>query len=117
MAAKSNPRNAETYFQILIRTWITDKSAHGDPTQTRIRRDCARGCAAWPYASVEEYLEQAVTMLHRQEVWLAAHRDEIGAKIEEGWASAQRGEVFTPEQVQEEMRAKKQAWIEKQRTA
>ena len=56
-------------------------------------------------------------MLHRQEVWLAAHRDEIGAKIEEGWASAQRGEVFTPEQVQEEMRAKKQAWIEKQRTA
>jgi Arc/MetJ-type ribon-helix-helix transcriptional regulator len=78
-----------------------------------VREDVQRG----PYASVEEYLEQAVTMLHRQEVWLAAHRDEIGDKIEEGWASAQRGEVFTPEQVQEEMRAKKQAWIEKQRTA
>jgi len=77
-----------------------------------VREDVQRG----PYASVEEYLEQAVTMLHEQEVWLAAHRDEIAAKIEEGWASAQRGEVFTPEQVQEEMRAKKQAWIEKQRT-
>jgi Arc/MetJ-type ribon-helix-helix transcriptional regulator len=45
-----------------------------------VREDVQRG----PYASVEEYLEQAVTMLHRQEVWLAAHRDEIGGQNRRG---------------------------------
>ena len=32
-------------------------------------------------------------MLHEQESWLAAHRAEIPARIDEGHASAQRGEL------------------------
>jgi len=78
-----------------------------------VRKDVQRG----PYNSVDEYLERAVTMLHEHEDWLADHREEIAAQIEEGWASAQRGELLTPEQVREEMQAMKKAWIEKQRTA
>ncbi len=78
-----------------------------------VREDVQRG----PYTSVDEYLERAVTMLHEQESWMAAHREEIAAQIEEGWASAQRGELLSPEQVREEMQTMKQAWIEKQRTA
>lgn len=45
--------------------------------------------------------------------WLAAHRYEIAAKIEEGLASAERGELLTEEQVREWMRQEKRAWIEK----
>ena len=78
-----------------------------------VREDVERG----PYGSVEEYLEQAVTMLHQQEIWLAAHRDEISARIEEGLASAERGELADAEEVQARMRARKQEWAEKQHSS
>ena len=37
--------------------------------------------------NVDEYLERAVTMLHTQERWLVAHREEIAARIEAELAS------------------------------
>jgi putative addiction module CopG family antidote len=57
-----------------------------------IKQDVERG----PYETVDEFVEQAVSMLHEQEAWLAAHRAEIQTKIAEGWASAQRGELLSP---------------------
>lgn len=45
-----------------------------------IRQDVQRG----PYQTVDEFVEHAVSMLHEQETWLALHRAEIQAKIEEG---------------------------------
>jgi putative addiction module CopG family antidote len=60
-----------------------------------IRQDVQRGA----YQTVDEYIEHAVAMLHEQEAWLAAHRAEIESKIDEGYASAQRGELLEPEEV------------------
>jgi antitoxin ParD1/3/4 len=77
-----------------------------------IREDVRRG----PYTSADEYLERAVTMLHEQENWLAAHRDEIAARIEEGLASVERGELADAEQVQARMRTRKQEWAEKRKS-
>jgi Arc/MetJ-type ribon-helix-helix transcriptional regulator len=45
-----------------------------------------------PYRTVDEFLEQAVRLLHEQEDWLAAHRAAIAKLVEAGWASAARGE-------------------------
>ena len=50
------------------------------------KQDVQRGS----YESVDEFVEQAVSMLHEQEAWLAANRAEIQKKIAEGYASAQR---------------------------
>lgn len=42
------------------------------------------------YQSVDEFVEHAVSMLHEQEAWLAENREEIRAKIAEGYAEARR---------------------------
>ena len=59
------------------------------------------------YGSVEEYVETAVMLLHSQEGWLAAHREEIAAQIEEGWQAAKRGEVINAEQLRTELHRRK----------
>ncbi len=66
-----------------------------------IRQDVQRGA----YQTVDEYIEHAVAMLHEQEAWLAAHHAEIEAKIEEGYAAAQRGELLQPEEVRSRLNA------------
>ena len=60
-----------------------------------IKQDVQRG----PYESADEFVEQAVSMLHEQEAWLAANRAEIQTKIAEGYAYAQRGELMGPDEV------------------
>lgn len=59
-----------------------------------IKRDVRRGA----YETVDEFVEHAVSMLHEQEAWLEANRSDIQAKIAEGYASAQRGELFGPDE-------------------
>ena len=77
-----------------------------------IQKDVERG----PYQSADEFVEQAVQMLHEQEQWLADNHADIAAKIEEGYASAQRGELLDPEQVRTQINERKRAWQnEKQR--
>ncbi len=44
-----------------------------------VREDVERG----PYKDADEYLERAVTMLHAQEKWLAAHRDLFATEDEQ----------------------------------
>jgi Arc/MetJ-type ribon-helix-helix transcriptional regulator len=60
-----------------------------------IKQDVQRG----PYETMDEFVEQAVSMLHEQEVWLAANRAEIQTKIGRGYAAAQRGELLGPDEV------------------
>jgi putative addiction module CopG family antidote len=55
-----------------------------------IKQDVQRG----PYQSVDEFIERGVSLLHDQEAWLAEHGSEIRAKIEQGYAAAQRGELI-----------------------
>jgi antitoxin ParD1/3/4 len=64
-----------------------------------IRQDVERGA----YQTVDEYVEHAVSILHEQEAWLAAHRAEIKSKIDEGYAAAQRGELLDPEEVRSKL--------------
>jgi len=51
-----------------------------------------------------------VQLLHGQEEWLSANRADIGAKIEEGYASAQRGELIERDQVRARMEEMKRTW-------
>ena len=55
-----------------------------------IKEDLQRG----PYQSVDEFVERAVSLLHEQETWLAAHVTDIRTKIEQGYAAAQRGKLI-----------------------
>jgi putative addiction module CopG family antidote len=71
-----------------------------------IQKDVERG----PYQSADEFVEQAVQMLHEQEQWLADNRADIAAKIEEGYASADRGDLLDAEQVRARVNERKQAW-------
>jgi antitoxin ParD1/3/4 len=68
-----------------------------------VKQDVARG----PYRSVDEFVERAVSMLHEQEAWLAANRAQIAAKIEEGYAAAQRGELIDADVVRSHLNARK----------
>jgi putative addiction module CopG family antidote len=54
-----------------------------------IKQDVQRGSCQ----NVDESVESAVSMLHEQEVGSAENRLEIAAKIDEGHASAQHGEL------------------------
>ena len=72
-----------------------------------IKQDAERG----PYKSVDEFVEQAVSLLHEQEAWLAEQGSEIRAKIEEGHAAAQRGELVDSGEARSCLEEKKRAWL------
>jgi putative addiction module CopG family antidote len=72
-----------------------------------IRQDVQRGA----YQTVDECIEHAVSMLHEQEAWLAAHHTEIEAQIDEGYSAAQRGELLEPDEVRSRLNELKQARI------
>ena len=55
-----------------------------------VKKDVERG----PYATVEQFVDEAVSMMHERELWLAQNRAAISAKIEEGFAAAERGELM-----------------------
>jgi putative addiction module CopG family antidote len=71
-----------------------------------IQKDVERG----PYQSADEFVEQAVQMLHEQEQWLADNHADIAVKIEEGYTSAERGDLLDPEQVRAQLDDRKLAW-------
>ena len=70
-----------------------------------IKQDVQRGS----YQTVDEFVERAVSMLHEQEAWLAQNRVEIAAKIDEGYAAAQRGELVEADAVRSRLSALKSA--------
>jgi len=71
-----------------------------------IQQDVERG----PYQSPDEFVEQAVQMLHEQEQWFADNRTEIEALIEQGYASSERGDLLDPEQVRGHVAEHKRTW-------
>jgi antitoxin ParD1/3/4 len=71
-----------------------------------IQQDVERG----PYQSADEFVEQAVQMLHEQEQWLADNHADIANKIKAGYASAERGELLDSEEVCAQANDRKQAW-------
>ena len=63
------------------------------------------------YASASDFVEQAVALLHEQKVWLRENRSDIAAKIEEGYASALRGDLVDGEDSMARREARKSAWM------
>jgi len=59
-----------------------------------IQEDVERGA----YQSADEFVAEAVRLLHAQEQWLAENRADIAAKIEQGFAQAERGELVDGEE-------------------
>jgi putative addiction module CopG family antidote len=70
-----------------------------------IRQDVERG----PYRTVDEFLEQAVRLLHDQEDWLAFHRATIATSVQAGREAAARGELHEATEVQAAMEERKHA--------
>ena len=52
------------------------------------------------FETVQAYLEDRLTALHENELYLREHREEISVMIEEGLEESARGELFTPEEGQ-----------------
>jgi antitoxin ParD1/3/4 len=65
-----------------------------------IQEDVERGA----YQSADEFVAQAIQMLHEQERWLAENRTDIAAKIEDGYAQAERGEMADGEEAFRQLR-------------
>jgi len=81
--------------------------------EAMIKEDVQRGV----YKSVDEFVEHAISLLHEQETWLAEHGSEIRAKIEQGFRSAQRGELIDSGEVRSKLEEKKRAWLGDKRQA
>jgi antitoxin ParD1/3/4 len=81
--------------------------------ESLVMKDVERG----PYESVEDYVAQAVTMLHEQEEHLAANHDRIRNAIEVGWAEAERGEFVSADQARCDMDAMKSKWLTEHKSA
>jgi predicted transcriptional regulator len=54
-------------------------------------------------------------MLHEREAWLAAHRSEIEAQINEGYAAARCGELLEPDEVRSRLRELLRARLSEQK--
>jgi len=65
-----------------------------------IQKDVERG----RYQSADEFVAQAVQMLHEQEQWLAENRADVVAKIEHGFAQAERGELVDGDEAFQQLR-------------
>jgi predicted transcriptional regulator len=78
-----------------------------------IERIVQQDVAAGVSGSVEEYIEQAILVHHQEQLDLAARREEISALIEEGWQSAQRGELYSEEEVRAYLEERKKEWLSK----
>ena len=72
----------------------------GPEMEALIQKDVERGA----YKSADEFVAQAVRMLHEQEQWLADNRSGIGAKIDHGFAQAQRGELVDSDEAFKQLR-------------
>jgi antitoxin ParD1/3/4 len=76
---------------------------HSDPGSVRLTPEQLRfveeQVRAGLYQSPTEAVREGLRMLEERERFIAAHRDEIRSKIEEGAAAAERGELLDGESV------------------
>ncbi len=80
-------------------------------TEALIQEDLQRG----PYRTVEEFVEQAVRMLHEEESLWASEKQEIHEKIERAVGQFERGEYLTLEETRAKIQEYKAAWIAENR--
>jgi Arc/MetJ-type ribon-helix-helix transcriptional regulator len=63
------------------------------------------------YESAEEYVENAIKLLHEGQLGPIENRDEIAAQIEEGWEAAERGELIDEDEAIEILRKNREEWL------
>jgi len=80
------------------------------PEHERLIAEALRSGA---YQSSEEVIQRALELLRGRDAWLAENR----AKIDEGYAAAQRGELLDSAQIRAEMEEKKRTLRAEQRKA
>jgi len=73
-----------------------------------VEQDMASG----RFRSVEEYIAEAVELLHEREQWRGESVEEFNAKLEESIAEAERGELMSLDEFREEMKQMKAEWAE-----
>jgi putative addiction module CopG family antidote len=69
-----------------------------------------RDVAAGRFASVDEYIAEAIELLHEREPWRDESLEELNASLEESISQAERGEVMDEAQVRLEMQKMKAEW-------
>jgi antitoxin ParD1/3/4 len=74
------------------------------PEQERLIAEVLRSGA---YHNAEEVIERALELLQEHEKWLTETR----AKIEEGYAAAQRGELMDGDEVRTHLEDHKRDWL------
>jgi len=74
--------------------------------QPEHERLIAEALRSGPYQNPDEVIQQALELLRAWDAWLAESR----ARIDEGYAAAQRGELIDAGQVRVQMEEKKRAW-------
>jgi plasmid stabilization system protein ParE/Arc/MetJ-type ribon-helix-helix transcriptional regulator len=85
-----------------------------DPaTEQRIQREIARG----PSREPAELINRALDLLESQENWLLRNKDAINERLEESMAQAERGEVYTPEEVRDLLNQDRQSRANRQQCA
>ena len=80
------------------------------PEHERLFAEAVRSGA---YQNSGEVIQRALELLRDRDAWLAENL----AKIDEGHAAAQRGELIDADQVRVQMAEKKRAWWAEQRKA
>ena len=80
-------------------------------TEAMIQADVERG----PYQSAEEFVEQAVRMLHQEEELVAFQKQIIHEKIERAFEQFERGEELSEEELRAELQEHKAAWLAENR--
>lgn len=81
---------------------------HLKPDQEQRIAEAVRSGA---YRNADDVVDQALSMLLENEDWLVAQRAEIAARIEEGYAAAQRGDLLTEDEVRRGLNERKAAWL------
>jgi putative addiction module CopG family antidote len=66
--------------------------------------------ASGRYRSAEQYIAEAVELLHEREQWHAETLEEFNAKLEESIAEAERGELMSMDEFREERKKTKAEW-------
>jgi antitoxin ParD1/3/4 len=75
-----------------------------------VERDMASG----RFSSVEEYIAEAVELLHEREQWRGETIEEFNAKLDESIAQAERGELLDETEVRRRMGSMKAEWRARQ---
>ena len=75
-----------------------------------VERDMASG----RYASVDDYIAEAVAMLHERQQWRVETLDELNASLEASIAESERGELLDEDEVRRRMNSMKEDWARRQ---